>query len=93
MSLGGTTGYAINQLVTLDQELRILFGRFLAKVDLIGGYSWVPVIGPIMGGALGALGYNAIINGELGMWFWVFAVLFVLILILTMQLDKKKDLA
>ncbi|MBA5745536.1 aquaporin, partial [Escherichia coli] len=34
-----------------------------------------------------------IINGELGMWFWVFAVLFVLILILTMQLDKKKDLA
>lgn len=77
------------QLVTLDQELRILFGRFLAKAS-DWGYSWVPVIGPIMGGALGALGYNAIINGELGMWFWVFAVLFVLILILTMQLDKKK---
>ncbi|HBL8353296.1 TPA: aquaporin, partial [Listeria monocytogenes] len=93
MSLGGTTGYAINPARDLGPRIAHFVWPISGKGGSDWGYSWVPVIGPIMGGALGALGYNAIINGELGMWFWVFAVLFVLILILTMQLDKKKDLA
>ncbi|EDN9518302.1 MIP family channel protein [Listeria monocytogenes] len=93
MSLGGTTGYAINPARDLGPRIAHFVWPISGKGGSDWGYSWVSVIGPIMGGALGALGYNAIINGDLGMWFWVFAVLFVLILILTMQLDKKKDLA
>ncbi|MBC1814240.1 aquaporin, partial [Listeria booriae] len=93
MSLGGTTGYAINPARDLGPRIAHFVWPIAGKGGSDWSYSWVPVLGPIMGGALGALGYNAIIDGKYGMWLWVFAVLFILILILTAQLDKKKDLA
>lgn len=60
LSLGGTTGYAINP--ARDLGPRLTLGLFLsrklnAKADW--AYSWVPVIGPSIGAALAALAYNA----------------------------------
>ncbi|MBC1418301.1 MIP/aquaporin family protein [Listeria fleischmannii] len=92
MSLGGTTGYAINPARDLGPRIAHFIWPISGKGGSDWAYSWVPVIGPVLGGALGALSYNAIINKDMGMWFWVFAVLFVLVLILSMTLDKKKEL-
>ena len=57
LSLGGTTGYAINP--ARDLGPRIV--HFLLPVPGKGGsdwaYSWVPVVGPLIGGALAAVVY------------------------------------
>ncbi len=57
LSLGGTTGYAINP--ARDLGPRIV--HFLLPVPGKGGsdwaYSWVPVAGPLIGGALAAVVY------------------------------------
>jgi glycerol uptake facilitator protein len=59
LSLGGTTGYAINP--ARDLGPRIV--HFVLPVPGKGGsdwaYSWVPVIGPLIGGALAAVVYYA----------------------------------
>ncbi len=52
LSLGGTTGYAINP--ARDLGPRIIHSiLFKAKSDW--GYSWIPVIGPMIGAVLAAL--------------------------------------
>jgi len=51
MSLGGTTGYAINP--ARDLSPRILHQLFIGG-DSNWKYAWVPVIGPIAGAALAA---------------------------------------
>ncbi len=57
LSLGGTTGYAINP--ARDLGPRIV--HFLLPIPGKGGsdwaYSWVPVVGPLIGGALAAVVY------------------------------------
>ena len=61
LSLGGTTGYAINPARDLGPRLTLglfLGGTLKTKADW--GYSWVPVIGPFIGAALAAVFYNAI---------------------------------
>ena len=61
LSLGGTTGYAINPARDLGPRLTLglfLGGTLKAKADW--GYSWVPVVGPFIGAALAAVFYNAI---------------------------------
>ncbi|MEO7532049.1 MAG: MIP/aquaporin family protein, partial [Sediminibacterium sp.] len=61
LSLGGPTGYAINP--TRDLGPRIMHA--LLPIKNKGGsdwaYSWIPVIGPIIGGVLAALVYEWII--------------------------------
>ncbi len=55
MSLGGTTGYAINPARDLGPRI----AHFILPIKGKGGsdwsYSWIPVVGPIIGGALAAL--------------------------------------
>jgi glycerol uptake facilitator protein len=55
MSLGGPTGYAINPARDLGPRLMHFILPIAGKGDSDWGYSWVPVIGPIIGGVLGAL--------------------------------------
>jgi glycerol uptake facilitator protein len=57
LSLGGTTGYAINP--ARDLGPRILHALVPMKNKGSGdwGYSWIPVIGPVLGGILAALLY------------------------------------
>lgn len=55
MSLGGPTGYAINPARDLGPRIM----HFILPIPGKGGsdwaYSWIPVVGPIVGGVLGAL--------------------------------------
>ena len=58
LSLGGPTGYAINPARDLGPRI----AHFVLPIPGKGGsdweYSWIPVVGPIIGGVLGALVYN-----------------------------------
>jgi glycerol uptake facilitator protein len=75
VSLGGTTGYAINPARDLGPRI----AHFLLPIAGKGGsdwaYSWIPVAGPILGGVYGALVYDAITGKTVGLLFWLVSVL------------------
>ena len=52
LSLGGTTGYAINPARDLGPRLAHALLPVPGKRDSDWGYAWVPVIGPLTGGLL-----------------------------------------
>ena len=54
LSLGGTTGYAINPARDLAPRIAHAILPISGKGDSDWGYAWIPVIGPIVGGILGA---------------------------------------
>src|SRR6185503_17413084 len=60
LSLGGTTGYAINPARDLGPRLAHALLPVPGKGTSDWGYAWVPVVGPIIGGVLGALVYVAL---------------------------------
>jgi glycerol uptake facilitator protein len=63
MSLGGPTGYAINPARDLGPRIMHALLPIPGKGSSDWGYAWIPVIGPLIGGALGALAYNAFFPG------------------------------
>ena len=60
LSLGGPTGYAINPARDLGPRIAHALLPIPGKGDSDWAYSWVPVVGPIVGGILGAVAYQAI---------------------------------
>jgi glycerol uptake facilitator protein len=61
LSLGGSTGYAINPARDLGPRLAHAVLPLPAKGGSDWGYAWVPIVGPIIGGVFGALCYE---------WIW-----------------------
>jgi glycerol uptake facilitator protein len=57
MSLGGTTGYAINPARDFGPRLVYAILRRKHK-NANWGYAWIPIIGPLMGGLLAGIVYN-----------------------------------
>ena len=57
MSLGGTTGYALNPARDLSPRIAHAILPMKNKRDSGWAYSWVPVAGPVAGAALAALTY------------------------------------
>ena len=55
-SLGGPTGYAINPARDLGPRIAHAILPIKGKGGSDWGYSWVPVVGPLIGGALGCVG-------------------------------------
>lgn len=55
LSLGGPTGYAINPARDLGPRIAYAFLPIQGKGKADWGYSWIPVVAPIVGGILGAL--------------------------------------
>lgn len=60
LSLGGTTGYAINPARDLGPRIAHAFLPVPGKRDSDWSYAWVPVVAPIVGGALAALVNSAL---------------------------------
>ncbi|MDF2888087.1 MAG: aquaporin [Lacrimispora sp.] len=60
MSLGGLTGYAINPARDLGPRIAHALLPIKGKGDSNWGYSWIPVVGPIIGALAAVLLYNAI---------------------------------
>ncbi len=63
LSLGGSTGYAINPARDLGPRLAHAILPIPGKGTSDWGYAWVPVIGPIVGGVGGALLYRMLWGG------------------------------
>ena len=61
MSLGGTTGYAINPARDLAPRIAHAILPIKGKGSSDWAYSWVPVLGPIIGGFLAAVLYCLIL--------------------------------
>jgi glycerol uptake facilitator protein len=59
LSLGGPTGYAINPARDLGPRVVHTFLPIPNKGTSDWGYAWVPVVGPLIGGAIAGLVYNA----------------------------------
>lgn len=62
LSLGGTTGYAINPARDLGPRLAHAFLPIKGKGKSQWSYSWVPIVGPILGAALAAVVYWLVIS-------------------------------
>lgn len=57
LSLGGTTGYAINPARDLGPRIAHAVLPIIGKGGSGWDYAWIPVIGPLAGGALAAILY------------------------------------
>jgi glycerol uptake facilitator protein len=55
LSLGGPTGYAINPARDLGPRIMHAILPIAGKGDSDWSYAWIPVVGPLVGGALGAV--------------------------------------
>ena len=55
LSLGGPTGYAINPARDLGPRIAHAILPIAGKGPSDWGYSWIPVVGPMVGGALAAV--------------------------------------
>ncbi|MFA6946791.1 MAG: MIP/aquaporin family protein [Pedobacter sp.] len=60
LSLGGTTGYAINPVRDLGPRIMHAILPVAGKGSCDWSYSWIPVLGPMIGASLAALLYLAL---------------------------------
>jgi len=58
LSLGGPTGYAINPARDLGPRIMHTILPIGSKRNSDWGYSWIPIVGPILGAAIAALLYG-----------------------------------
>ncbi|MBM4186658.1 MAG: aquaporin family protein [Gemmatimonadetes bacterium] len=63
LSLGGTTGYAINPARDLGPRIAHALLPIPAKGPNGWDYAWVPIVGPLVGGGLAGLAYPALVVG------------------------------
>ncbi len=63
LALGGTTGYAINPARDLGPRIMHAILPIAGKGGSDWGYAWIPVVGPLIGGALGWVAFNYLITG------------------------------
>lgn len=60
LSLGGPTGYAVNPARDLAPRIAHAILPIDGKGDSDWGYAWVPVVGPLIGGVLGAVTFSVL---------------------------------
>jgi len=63
LSLGGPTGYAINPARDLGPRIMHAILPIAGKGGSDWEYSWIPVVGPIVGGVIAALAYKLFFPG------------------------------
>lgn len=61
LSLGGTTGYAINPARDLGPRLAHAVLPIAGKGSNDWGYSWIPIVAPIAGGIVGAVAFQLLL--------------------------------
>ncbi|MDN3449576.1 MIP/aquaporin family protein [Planococcus sp. APC 3906] len=91
MSLGGTTGYAINPARDLGPRIAHALLPIPGKGSSDWSYSWVPIAGPILGGIYGAVFYKALFTGDYTILFWGMSAVVVLILVGAANAELKKE--
>lgn len=89
LSLGGTTGYAINPARDLGPRLAHFLLPIAGKGSSNWKYAWIPIVGPLLGGSFGGLFYSAVFKGALIPAFWVVLVLIAVVLVIALQAGRK----
>jgi len=89
ISLGGTTGYAINPARDLGPRIAHFLLPIPGKVTSNWNYAWIPVVGPIVGGVYGALFYNALFRNNFNEIFWIATLLIIILLLFAYIGDRK----
>jgi glycerol uptake facilitator protein len=90
LSLGGTTGYAINPARDLGPRLAHFILPIPGKGSSNWGYAWVPVVGPILGGSFGGLFFQATFKGQSNPAIWYVVVVSAVVLFITHFASKKE---
>ena len=90
-SLGGTTGFAINPARDFGPRLMHAILPIEGKGTSDRAYSWIPILGPIIGGMTGTLFYKALFDHNWGLPFWIFSILTLLIIIYSVAIKSKGD--
>lgn len=89
LSLGGTTGYAINPARDLGPRIAHFVLPIIGKGKSDWGYAWIPVVGPILGGMFGALLYKALFKQEFNSLLCVVATLILIVIIMAVVKEKR----
>lgn len=92
LSLGGTTGYAINPARDLGPRIAHFILPIPGKGSSNWGYSWIPVVGPIIGGTYGALFYKWAFEGVSTSAFWIFTIVVAAIVVAALVSNKEQSL-
>lgn len=71
MAQGGSTGYAINPARDFGPRLAHFLLPIKGKGVSNWSYSWIPIVGPIVGGGAGAALYYLVFNGGTNMLGWM----------------------
>jgi glycerol uptake facilitator protein len=88
VSLGATTGYAINPARDLGPRL----AHFLLPIKGKGTSDWpyahIPVAGPVIGGLMGAMFYLAVFKGEFKPLFWIISLIVLIIVVFAVKREQ-----
>ncbi|MFY9308461.1 MAG: MIP/aquaporin family protein [Bacteroidia bacterium] len=91
LSLGATTGYAINPARDLGPRIAHFLLPIAGKGSSDWKYAWIPVVGPILGGILGSLLYKALFKQEIYSMLYVIALATLLVAFLAIRENKHKQ--
>ncbi|MEQ1732391.1 MAG: MIP/aquaporin family protein [Bacteroidia bacterium] len=89
LSLGATTGYAINPARDLGPRLAHFILPIAGKGTSDWQYAWIPVVAPIIGGTLAAVTYKALFAQQVSMLLWVLIPIVVVVAVMAVITDKK----
>lgn len=89
LSLGGTTGYAINPARDLGPRIAHFILPIAGKGDSNWRYAIIPVAGPIMGGLLGATFYLAASRMEVSLLLWSSVLVVAVVVFLALRHEFK----
>ncbi|SOC44989.1 MIP/aquaporin family protein [Salinicoccus kekensis] len=88
LSLGGTTGYAINPARDFGPRLAHFLMPIPGKGPSNFKYAPVPILGPLSGGALGAAVYNSVFLNATDIYLFIAIVFVIAVLALGVFLNK-----
>jgi glycerol uptake facilitator protein len=91
LSLGGTTGYAINPARDFAPRVAHFLLPIKGKRDSDWSYSWIPVVGPLIGGCLGAFIYKALYDKAISLGLWIAFALFVVVAVMAFLEAVRKN--
>ena len=70
LCLGGTTGYAINPARDFGPRMMHFLLPIKGKGSSNWSYSWIPIVGPFIGGILGSLTYDILFDEKINSFFF-----------------------
>jgi glycerol uptake facilitator protein len=79
-SFGGTTGFAINPARDLGPRIAHAVLPIPGKGSSDWSYSWIPIVGPVLGGVTGGLVHKALFENHVTAYLWIFSALSLLII-------------